>query len=156
MDSSKLSCYFPNTVTILPLFLLSPLFFFYFIRLNSSHHVCPGYFQVRCFAFAPPRRGCTPGPVVIKRPRTRELIKDHCSGCVAILNCAGLRGTLVLYSWWDKNNSSYPQITFHRPRFLGAALNWICWPVKGEILPSAEMAQSSRLRSRVNTQCKCV
>lgn len=116
MDSSKLSCYFPNTVTILPLFLLSPLFFFYFIRLNSSHHVCPGYFQVRCFAFAPPRRGCTPGPVVIKRPRTRELIKDHCSGCVAILNCAGLRGTLVLYSWWDKNNSSYPQITFHRPR----------------------------------------
>lgn len=77
-----------------------------------------GHIKIRCFAFAPPRCGSTPGPVVIKPSRTRELIKDHCSGCVAILNCSTLRGTLVLYGWWDKNNSSYPQITFHCPLFL--------------------------------------
>lgn len=36
-----------------------------------------------CFAFLSPPFGSPPGPVVIKVPRTREVIRDLCPDCVA-------------------------------------------------------------------------
>lgn len=61
--------------------------------------------------------GPTPQPLVIKPSRTRELIRRRRSGCAAKWNCTALkkkkRSAGLLWSCWDKNNRSYPQITSH-------------------------------------------
>lgn len=52
-----------------------------------------------CFGFALHPFGPAPGPLVIKSPRTKASIKDHCSGCVPKWNCTEGRETLVLCSY---------------------------------------------------------